>query len=91
VHKSARQLAFFFTAWASKGGDKLKLTLEVLQNGRSLAQLPADLPAADEHGKIKYASALPIENFPVGSYELKVTVTDGKSSTNRTAPFRVES
>jgi len=91
IHKSARQLAFFFTAWPAKGSQQLKLTLDVLQNGRSLAQIPADLPAADEHGRIKYASALPIENFPVGSYELKVTVTDGKSSTNRTASFKIES
>jgi VWFA-related protein len=92
IHKSARQLAFFFTTWPSKGSEKMmKLTLEVLQNGRSLAQIPADLPPADEHGRIKYASALPIENFPVGSYELKVTVTDGRSSTNRTASFKIES
>src|SRR5262245_16015627 len=92
LHKSiSKQLAFFFTAWPANGStEKLKLTVEVIQNGRSLGQLPAELPAADEHGRVKYASALPLENFQPGNYELKVTVKDGQGSLSRVAQLNLE-
>lgn len=87
----AKQLAFFFTAWPAQGTtEKLKLTVEVIQNGRSLAQVPAELPAADEQGRVKYASALPLDNFQPGSYELRVTVKGGQSSLSRSAQFNLE-
>ncbi len=87
----AKQLAFFFTAWPASGAtEKLKLTLEVIQNGRSLAQIPAELPAADDQGRVKYASALPLDSFQPGSYELRVTVKDGQSSVSRATSFNVE-
>jgi len=86
-----KQLAFFFAAWPAKGAtEKLKLTVEVIQNGRGLGQLPAELPAADESGRVRYASALPLDNFQPGSYELRVTVKDGQSSLSRTTQFNVE-
>src|SRR5215510_7423966 len=87
----AKQLAFFFTAWPAKGStEKLKLTLEVVQNGRSLGQIPAELPAADGQGRVKYASALPLDNFQPGSYELRVTVKDGQGGLSRAAQFHLE-
>jgi VWFA-related protein len=86
-----KQLAFFFTAWPVQGStEKLKLTVEVVQNGRSLGQIPAELPAADEQGRVKYASALPLDNFQPGSYELRVTVKDGQGSVVRAAQFNLE-
>jgi VWFA-related protein len=91
VHKTAKQLAFFLTAWPAQAvAEKPKLTLEVLQNGRRLAQIPAELPAADAQGKIKYASALPLESFPPGTYELRATVSDGQNSATRSTHFSVE-
>jgi len=87
----AKQLAFFFTAWPAQGStEKLKLTVEVIQSGRSLGQIPAELPAADGQGRVKYASALPLDNFPPGSYELRVTVKDGQISVSRAAQFNLE-
>jgi VWFA-related protein len=92
VSKSAaRQLTFFFTVLPAKGStEKLNMTLEVLQNGRSVAQVPAELPAADESGRIKYASALPLDKFQPGSYELRVTVKSGQGSVSRVTQFKVE-
>src|SRR5205085_8751862 len=61
---AAKQLTFFFTAWPAKGSTApLQLTLEVLQNTRSLGQTSAPLPAADAQGQIKYASSLPLDKF----------------------------
>jgi hypothetical protein len=60
-----------------------------LQNQRSLAKTPGQLPAPNEQGQIKYASSFPLDKFPPGAYELKVTVGDGKSSVTRSTNFIV--
>jgi hypothetical protein len=86
-----KQLAYFLTAWPAKGDvAPLKLVAEIVQNKRSVAQTSAQLPSADEQGRIKYASALPLEGFAPGAYELKVTVTDNRASLSRSTQFRIE-
>jgi hypothetical protein len=86
-----RQLAYFLTAWPVKGSvEPLKLVAEVVQNRRSIAQTSAQLPAADDQGRIKYAGALPLEGFPPGAYELKVTITDNRTSVSRSTQFKIE-
>jgi hypothetical protein len=45
---------------------------------------------ADEKGRIQYASALPIDNFRPGTYELRVTVKDSKNSVSRSTSFTIE-
>ncbi|HEY8461481.1 MAG TPA: VWA domain-containing protein [Blastocatellia bacterium] len=86
-----KHLAFFFTAWPARGSaEKLKLTIEVIRDGRSLGQFPAELPAPDEQGRVKYASALPLDNFQAGGYELRVTVNDGQNSLSRATQFNIE-
>jgi VWFA-related protein len=91
LHKAAsKQLAFYFTAWPAKGsGEKPKLVIEVQQNGRTIAQTSAELAAADESGCIRQVSALPLDNFQPGNYELKITVKDAKSSLSRSTPFTI--
>ena len=85
-----KQLAYFFTAWPAKGAaNNLQLTLEILQNNRSLAKTSGQLPAADALGQIKYASSFPLDKFQAGGYELKVTVTDGTNSVSRSTKFIV--
>lgn len=86
-----KQLAYFVTAWPAKGGEKsLKITAEIVQNSRSIAQTSAQLPAADDNGQIKYVSALPLDGFEPGAYELKVTVTDNSTRVSRLTQFRIE-
>ena len=91
VAKSAGgQLAFFFTAWPAKGAAEApRLTLEILQRGRSLFRTAGQLPAADGRGQIKYASSFPLDKFRPGVYELKVTVGDGRDSVSRSTEFTV--
>jgi hypothetical protein len=86
----AKQLAFFFTAWPAKGSTAtLQLTVEILQNNRSLGKTSGQLPAADESAQIKYASSFPIDKFQPGVYELKVTIADNENSTSRSTKFTV--
>jgi VWFA-related protein len=85
-----KQLAYFFTAWPPKGAaSSLQLTLEILQNNRSLAKTSGQLPAPDELGQIKYASSFPLDKFQAGGYELKVSVSDGTNSVSRSTKFIV--
>jgi VWFA-related protein len=85
-----QQLAFFFTAWPAKGYTRpLHVTVEILQNHRSLAKTPGVLPTPDESGQIKYASSFPLDKFQPGSYELKVTVSDDRSTVSRSTSFTI--
>lgn len=88
--KTAKQLAYFFTAWTPKGVTKpLDVKLEILQNNRPVGKTSGQLPAPDEHGRIKYASSFAIENFPAGIFELKITLSDGQNSVTSSATFDV--
>lgn len=90
VKSVAQQLAFFFTAWPAKAStEPLQMNVEILQNNRSLVKTPGQLPAPDQLGQIKYASSFPLEKFQPGTYELKVTVGDGKNTVSRSTSFTV--
>ncbi len=89
---AAKQLAFFFTAWAAKGATKpMQVTLEILQNKRQVGQTSAELPPADAQGQIKYASSFPLDKFQPGVFELKVTISDGKNNVSRSTQFTLGS
>ena len=92
VRKSVKQMGFFFTAYPAKGSTAApKLTIEVLQNGKSIGQTSvASLSAADATGRIQYASALPLDNFQPGAYELRVSVRDERGAVTRSAKFIIE-
>jgi VWFA-related protein len=90
VLKSAKQLAFFFTAWRARGSTApLQLSIEILQKNRSLGKTSGQLPNADERGRIKYASSFPLDKFQPGTYQLKVTVADDNGIANRVTNFTV--
>jgi VWFA-related protein len=91
ILKSAtKELAFFITAWPAKGSTAtLTLTMEILQDNRSLGKTSGQLPAADEQGRIKYASSFPLDKFQPGAYELKLTVGDDKNKVSRSTNFTV--
>jgi VWFA-related protein len=91
INKSAKQIAFFFDVYTAKSAANApKLTIEVDQGGKPMAQASQDLPAPDASGRIQYASALPIDGFKPGDYVLKITVSDGKSSASRSVGFSVQ-
>lgn len=91
VRKSAKQMGFYFNVYTAKGATEApKLTLEVLQNNKSIAEVPLKLGAPDAKGRIQYASALPLDSLNPGNYELKISVSDAKSRVSRSAAFTVE-
>ena len=89
---ASKNLAFFVTAYPSRGGaaaTPAKLKIEITQHGRTLGQSSNDLPAPDADGRVQYASAVPIDKYAPGDYELKVTVQDGRDSVTRTEKFTI--
>jgi VWFA-related protein len=86
-----KQLPFFFSVYLPKGGTAApNLAVELWQSGRALAQIPAQLPPADQSGRIQYAGALPLESIPAGSYELRVILKSGSGNVTRSAHFTIE-
>ncbi len=85
-----KQLPFFFTVYVPKGaGSPPKLMIQLAQHGQALAQLPAELPPADQAGRVQYAGSLPLESIPVGQYEFKIIVTSGTDSITRSVQLDI--
>ena len=91
THKALKQVPFFFTAYTAAGTiTGPKLTIELQQQGRTLAQIPGELPAPDTMGRIQYVAGLPLEKIPAGAYELKITLSDGITTVARSVYFSVD-
>ena len=84
----SKNLAFFVTAYPPQGS-AAKLKLEIIQSGRVLGQTSYDLPAPDASGRIQYATAIPIDKYKPGDYELKVTAQTAQSTATRTENFTI--
>jgi VWFA-related protein len=89
IHRSLKQVTFFFTAYTPSASARLKLTIELRQQGRTLAQIPGEMPAPDKSGRIQYLAGLPLEKIPAGDYELRITVTDGPTTLARSGYFTI--
>jgi VWFA-related protein len=88
---SDKEVAFFLTAYVTQLSNSApKLTIELLQRGRSLGHAALDLPAPDAAGRIQYASALPVDKLQSGDYELKITISDGLNSATRSEHFTIQ-
>jgi VWFA-related protein len=90
VSKSAKQLAFFFTAYPGAAStDRPVAVLELIKNGAPLAQVPLELPGADATGRIQELGRLPLDAIPAGSYELRVVVKQGPEQVYRSTMFQL--
>jgi VWFA-related protein len=86
-----KQLSFFFDVYPPKGATSAPtLTIELAQRGQTLAQMPAQLPAADAQGRIQYAGGLPLTSIPPGEYEMRVVIKLGGKSVSRSTRFAVQ-
>lgn len=68
AHKEAsKQLPFFFTLYAPKGSRAApKASVELRQNGKTLARPPAEMNEPDAQERYQYLTALPLENITPG-------------------------
>lgn len=91
VSKTAnKQLTFFVTIYTPKGDKSApKLNVQIERNGRSVGQLSYNLDSPDATGRIQYASAISLEKFQPGDYEVKLAVQDGSRTATRSEHVRV--
>jgi VWFA-related protein len=91
VSKAAnKQLTFFVTIYTPKGDlSAPRLKLEIERNGRSVGQLSYNLDAPDQTGRIQYASAISLDKFQPGDYEVKLAVQAGSHTATRSEHVRV--
>jgi VWFA-related protein len=89
IRRSVKQVPFFFTAYVPAATSAPKLVIELRQKGRTLAQMPGELPKPDESGRVQYLAGLPLETIPAGEYELRITVTDGATTVSRSGYFTI--
>jgi len=81
----------FLTIYQAKGSAAApKMSIELDQAGQPLGQLPVQLPAPDQTGRIQYTGTIPLDAFPPGEYELKATVSDGVTKAMRSERFTVQ-
>jgi VWFA-related protein len=81
------ELPFYFTLYGDVQG--AKASAQLLQNGRALAESPVELPLASG-SRVQHVGRLPISTLPAGTYELRITVTDGGHEVSRTAYFTLQ-
>lgn len=90
IQRSLKQVPFFFTVYIpGEISAPPKLTVELRQRGRNLAQIPAEMPKPDASGRVQYLAGLPLEKIPAGEYELRITVTNGATTLARSAHFTI--
>jgi VWFA-related protein len=90
LSRTIKEAPFFFTVYTPPGTIALpRLTIELRQHDHTLAEMPGDLPKPDLSGRIQYLAGLPLEKLPAGSYELRITVSDGTTTVTRAAAFAI--
>jgi VWFA-related protein len=83
------ELMFYFSFY--KGiGETPEATLEILHSGQALASVPVDMPgAAAAPGRVQHVGKLPIDKFPVGTYELRLRLRSGTTEEVRNTFFTI--
>jgi len=92
LHKAgSKGLSMFVTIYPAKNSTSSpKMTIELYMGASPAGQLPIQLPAPDQNGRIQYTGTIPLDAFPPGEYELKAMVTDGVTKTTRSERFTVQ-
>ncbi len=89
VSKASKELGFLFTVYPAASGPAPQAAIEVIQNGKLIAQLPMTLGAADTLGRIQALGRLPIDALPPETYELRAVVKQGTDQIFRSAMLRI--
>ena len=89
VSKGSKEVAFYFAAYPIKGGPAAESTIELLQDGKLVAQFPMPLPAADASGRVQQTGRLPLDQLAAGTYDLRAIVKQGSEQVFRSTMLRI--
>jgi VWFA-related protein len=63
--------------------------IEIVRDGRVVAQAPTKLPAPDAAGRIEHIAQLPLAQLPPGRYTLRLIISEGDRREVRDAAFTI--
>lgn len=89
VSKASKEVGFYFAAYPAQGGPAPEASIELLLDGKLVAQLPAPLLAVDASGRIQQAGRLPLEQLAPGTYDLRAVVKQGTEQVFRSTMLRI--
>jgi len=89
VSKTSKEAAFYFAMYPGKAGSGPNVVIELLQNGKPVAQLPMPVPPADANGRIQQLGRLPIDQLAPGTYELRAIAKQGDQQVARSTMLRI--
>jgi VWFA-related protein len=89
VSKAAKEATFYFAIYPGKEARGPDVLIELLQNGKPVAQLPMPVPPADANGRIQQLGRLPIDQLAPGTYELRAVVKQGDQQIARSTMLRI--
>lgn len=87
--KAHAEIAFALPMLVEPAAPAPTATLELLQAGQVLAQIPFPLDKPDASGRLLQTSRLPSAAIPPGAYELRVTIAAGASKAVRSTDLVV--
>jgi len=83
VSKSVKEIGFYFAVYPAQSGPAPDATLQLLEDGKAIAELPISLSGADKSGRIQQVGRLPLDRIAPGTYELRVIVKQGQQQVFR--------
>ena len=88
VSRKSKEVGFFVTVYPTAGAPP-QAVLQLLDNGKAVAEHPLPLPAADAQGRIQQTGRVPVEQLAPGTYELRVVVQQGTTRLSRSTLLRI--
>ena len=80
----------FYISFYKRTGETPEATLEILHSGQTLASVPVEMPSgAADSDRVQHVGKLPIDKFPVGTYELRLRLRSGTTEEVRNAFFTI--
>jgi VWFA-related protein len=89
VSKESKELGFYFAAYPVHGGPAPESVIQLLQDGKPVAQLPMPLASADASGRVQQVGRLPLAELAAGTYELRAVVTQGSERVFGSSMLRI--
>jgi VWFA-related protein len=89
VSKAAKEVGFYFAAYPASGGAAPEASIELLLDGKLIAQLPIPLAAVDASGRIQQTGRLPLAQLTPGTYDLRAVVKQGAEQVSRSTMLRI--
>ena len=84
------KLPVYVVVYPTLGAGAPQMTIEFSADGRPEGRNTVMLPAPDADGRIRFLAPIPIDKYPPGRHELKVTVRQGSAQTAEKIAFTLQ-